>query len=484
MLATLSLVFTERCLTGSKGRFAMAGDEGTGTNILPAIQTPNQGQEISRSYFQRAGIARSLLEPMKTNLHPPMETRKAAGLPNSATSSIGATNSDPLTPFSTNGTPPSMSRPIRPPLERNDLQTTGISTSPEHHRQAHRSSSNLASALAASISRPFSFTASASSSPPTTYPKKRISPAGSFLGAPTPGVTWGTTSYFGKSSTIREDPSSPSVFHSDADDNVSVSKIPAFKTKLKNQDQFHNDGYADVPLLDPDQDLLYHGYRQAYAHLLHIWEMPFARCEVLKFGNSSPLSPSSSSHGAVSAPLDIGRTATAGSVSEPKDSGLDVRNHCTTCSAILSDHTSLHGCPVCTRPQPPLLCLLCASIIRGLSSPCLSCGHVLHSTCRALLLPQPIYGSTSIDDSMTCISGCGCDCASHAIVEVEYPSRRKSSTSLTVMGEAAGQQDSFLWREADPDDEEAWEDVAYESLARNLGAKYLTPRPSQIWRGG
>jgi WD repeat-containing protein 59 len=483
MLAMLSLVFKERCPIRSKGIFATTSDGGTGTNILPVTQAPNQGQEISRSYFQREGIARSLLEPLKTNSHPPIETRKAAGIPNSATSSVGASNSDPLTPFSTDGTPPSMSRPIRPHLGRKDLQTTGTSTSPEHHRHNHRSSSNLASALAASISRPFSFTASASSSPPTTYPKKRMSPAGSFLGAPTPGVTWGTTSYFGKSSTIREDPKSYSVLHSDADDSVSVSKTPAFRTRLRNQDQFHNDGYADVPLLDPDQEPLYHGYRQAYAHLLHIWEMPFARCRVLKFGNSAPLSPSLPSHGPASAPLDIGRTNTVSSVSELKNSGLDFRNHCTTCSAILLDHSSPHSCPICTRPQPPLLCLLCVSIIRGLSSPCLSCGHVLHSTCRALLLPHSSIDSISID-SMSCISGCGCDCASHAIVEVEYPSRRKSSASLTVTGEEAGQQDPFMCREATPDDEEAWEDIAYESLARNLGAKYLTPRPSQIWRGG
>lgn len=479
MLAMLSLVFMEHHSTRSKEWFAKTDDENLETEILPTpIHFPIREREMPGSYFQCEEVASSLLESIKANSHASIKTLKAVGLQNSVSSSIGASDNDPATLFATDGTPPSMSRPIRPLLERNWMQTSSISTSPEHHRHAYRSSSNLASALAASISRPFSFSASASSSPPTTYPKKRISPAGSYLGAPVPGVTWGTTSYFGKSSTITEDPdSSQSAFPSNEENVVSLSKRPVFKITLKNQNQFHNDGYANLPLLDPDQDMLYRGYRQAYAHLLHTWDMPLARCKVLKYGNSAPLRQSLPA----STPLDIGRTNITSPPSETKDSELDIRTHCTTCSTILPDHTSVH-CPTCTRPQPPLLCLLCACIIRGLSSPCLSCGHVLHSTCRALLLPTLVSHSTSIDDVMTCIAGCGCNCASHAVVQVEYPSRRKSSASLTVTGET--QHDSLIWKESTADDEEAWEDVAYESLARNLGAKYLTPRPSQIWRGG
>ncbi len=479
MLAMLSLVFTEHCLTRSKVSLATTSKEELETEILPPqIYLPNEKREISRDYFQNEEIARSLLEPVNAPSHASLETRKVSGLQNSASSSIGASNSDPATPFSNDDTLPSMSGPIRPQLERNYLPTTSISTSPEHHRQAHRSSSNLASAIAASISRPFSFSASASSSPPTTYPKKRISPAGSYLGTHTPGVTWGTTSYFGKPSTITEDPNSNRpVLISNADDGLSLLKKPVYRTKLKSQDQFHNDGYGNMPLLDPDQDILYYGYREAYARLLHMWDMPLTGCKILKYGNNTAINRPLTGHGPSSMPLDIGRVDTNSS-SERKGLELDIRNHCTTCSAILPDCGSLH-CPVCMRRQPPLLCMLCACIIQGLSSPCLSCGHVLHSTCRALLLSQRISPSISTEDNITCISGCGCNCASHAIVQVEYPSRRKSSTSLTVTGEAASQ----LWRDVAFEDEEAWEDVAYESLARNLGAKYLTPRPSQVWRG-
>ena len=293
------------------------------------------------------------------------------------------------------------------------------------------------------------------------------------------GVTWGATSHLSRPSTITEDAnSSRQLYHFNEEGVVSLSKKPVFKITLKNQNQFHNDGYADLSLSDPDQEMLYHRYRQAYAHLLHTWDMPLSRCRILKYGYSAALRRSLSASNS----FDIGRTTVTHSAGETKDLELDIRNHCTTCSAILPDHISVR-CLNCIRSQAPPLCLFCACIIRGLSSPCLFCGHILHSTCRALLLANPISYPSSSEDSMTCISGCGCDCASHTVVQVEYPSRRKSSASLTVTGEAETQQDSFKWRETAAEDEEAWEDVAYESLARNLGAKYLTPKPSQIWRG-
>lgn len=478
MLAMLSLVLMEHHSTPIKKWLEKTDNDGLGIEILPTpTHTPTRERKKLESYFQREEVAISLLGPINANSQASDKTGKAVGLQNSASSSVGASDNDLATLFPTDSTPPSISRPIRPLSERNWMHSANIYTLPEQHRHASRSSSNLASALAASISRPFSFSASASSSPPTTYTKKRISPAGSYLNAPISNVTWASTNYLGKSSTITEDPdSNRSLFLSNEEEVVSLSKRPIFKITLKNQNQFQNDGYANVSLLDPDQDMLYRSYRQAYAHLLHTWDMPLSRCKILKYGNNTTQSRSSPA----SSSLDIGRINTNSSPSDFKDLGLGIRNHCTTCSAILPDHTSVR-CTTCMRPQPPLLCLLCACVIRGLSSPCLSCGHILHSACRALLLSTAGSHSTLTDDSMTCISGCGCNCASHAVVQVEYPSRRKSSASLTVTGEAEIRQDFSKWRETPANDEEAWEDVAYESLA-NLGAKYLTPRPSQIWR--
>lgn len=480
MLAMLSLVLMRHHSTPSRKLFGKTYNENLDSRIpLTSIHFPTREREMPESYFQCEEVARSQFESTKANSHTSMKSVKAVGLQNSASSSIGASDNDPMTLSATDGTPPSTSRPTRPLLERSLIQTAHTYTSSDHHRHAARSSSNLASALAASISRPFSFSASASSSPPTMYSKKRISPAGSYLNPQVLGVTWGATSHLGRPSTITEDASSSrQKYLFNEEDVVSLSKKPVFKIILKNQNQFHNDGYADLSLLDPDQEMLYRSYRQAYAHLLHTWGMPLSRCRILKYGYSAALSRSLSASNS----FDIGRTTVTNSTTEIKDLELDIRNHCTTCSAILPDHISVR-CPNCISSQAPPLCLFCACIIRGLSSPCLSCGHILHSTCRALLLVNPVSYSSLSEDSMTCISGCGCNCASHSVVQVEYPSRRKSSASLTVTGDAETLQESFKWKETAAEDEEAWEDVAYESLARNLGAKYLTPKPSQIWRG-
>ncbi|KAL8799796.1 MAG: hypothetical protein Q9182_005628 [Xanthomendoza sp. 2 TL-2023] len=51
------------------------------------------------------------------------------------------------------------------------------------------------------------------------------------------------------------------------------------------------------------------------------------------------------------------------------------------------------------------------------------------------------------------------------------------------------QQDELGWRDVARETELAADDgpprdIAYESLARNLGARFLTPKSSQVWRGG
>lgn len=443
----------------------------------------NHRQTDSSSYFPFDEVARSLLEPEISSVQPRLDLRKGIGIPHSENSSIGAPHSDFMTPFSTGGTPPSSVRPSRISFERNESQVKGISTSPEHHRQAHRSNSNLASAFAASFARPFSFSASASSSPPTTYPRKRPSPVGSYLANTPAGVTWGSTSFFGKPSNVTEDPKSAySLSLSDTEEDASVARKPNFQVKLKHQDQFHNEGYATVPLLDPSQEKRYRAYRESYAHMLYIWKMPLVRCELLKFNLKSPASSPPLDQSLGPSLLTISKSAT-NILSNTDHLELDFQIHCTTCFVTLNQHSSPRKCTFCKNSQIPLMCLFCSSLIQGLASPCLSCGHVLHASCRSSLLSLTAT-TPQFSDHGWCISGCGCNCISHAIVEVEYPSRRKSSASLTVIGDTSGEQEPLEWRDAGQEEEDIWEDVAYESLAKNLGARYLTPRPSQIWRGG
>lgn len=485
MLAMLSCVFSQHRGTKISPITAELDDRQRHAGYSPVwYRSGSRDREFSRDYFQSEEIARSLLKPNVSNMPVRLESRKTASMPHSANSSVGASNSDPMTPFSTGGTPPSLFRPSRTGMDRTDSQSASISTSPEQHRHAHRLNSNLASAFTASFSRPFSFTASTSSSPPTTNSRKPLSPAGSYLGAAPSVLPRASTNNFGKSSTITEDPKSGySLSASDAEDEMSGPKRPAFNIRLKNQDQFHNDGYVDVPLLDPSQESRCHAYRESYAHMLYIWQMPLARCEILKYGSAPSNSPSPE-HGQRLPLIAIGKASVAKTLSDTGESTLDLRNHCTTCTTALPPRSLDQECPFCTSPQSPLICLFCASLIRGLCSPCLLCGHVLHFSCRSRLLALS-QSPNSASKPQLCISGCGCDCASHAVVEVEYPSRRKSSTSVTVTGDSTvDEQEQAASRDMAQEDEDAWKDIAYESLARNLRGRYLTPRPSRIWRGG
>lgn len=487
MLAMLSCVFSKPlsvkpALIPGKMSCGHTGIQNQNTRHRPS----NYRLIDSNIYFAFEDVARSLLEPEVLSVQTRLDPRKGTGIPysgNSGNSSVGASHSDPMTLLSTSGTPPSSLRPGRINFERNESQTKSISTSPEHHRQAHRSNSNLASAFAASLSRPFSFSASASSSPPNTFPRKRLSPVGSYLANNPSGVTWGTTSFFGKPSNMTEDPKSAySLSLSDTEEKPSIARKPTFQTKLKNQDQFHNDGYATVPLLDPSQEKRYHAYRESYAHMLYIWKLPLVRCELLKYNLKSTTSSPSLDPSLEPYPVTIGKSVTDfRSNTDGLELGLKI--HCTTCLATLKQHESSQKCTFCKSSQSPLICLFCSSLIQGLASPCLSCGHILHTSCRSALFSLTAC-TPDFSDQGQCISGCGCNCISHAVVEVEYPSRRKSSASMTVTGEAVSEQEPLEWRDMSQEEEEIWEDVAYESLAKNLGARYLTPRPSQIWRGG
>ena len=418
-------------------------------------------EEIARNHF------RSLL-PTESSVQ--VDYQKLLSGPHSANSSIG-----PVSDLSTSDTLPSQYKSSRTSPEHKNPQATSMSTSPEHYRHTHRSNSNLG-ALAASFSRPFTF-GSAASSPPNSYPKKRSSPVGTHLGNPAPTVTRSTTGLFARSSIVTEDPKSTPLSISDTEEEIApVQKQPVFKTKLKNQDQFHNDGYANVPLLDPSREWCYRAYREAYAHLLYIWDMPIARAEVLN--HNRPLQPD------VTTPFKFAPKATApfsviaganllmsGYISE--NSNPVFRDYCPSCSTLLlPSRTPSYRCQTCSKLPPPPPCLLCNTSIRGLSSPCPKCGHILHASCRQLL------SQASFDE---CPSGCGCFCADYSTMPLtatssiaesgpsrdeKDPSKEESPADspagTATGGVGANEQEQLGW------DERGWEDVAYQSLSRNL----------------
>ena len=464
MLAMLACILDEPRLLTTKSH----GGNSLGLGSVHASQGHRSSandyypsEEVARNHF------RSFLPSESSNQVGP---QKAIGGPQSANSSIG-----PVSDLFASETPPPHYKPSRTSPELRSLQSSSLSTSPELYRHTHRSNSNL-SAFAASFARPFSF-ASAASSPPNSYPKKRASPAGSYLGNPAPNVTWNTSGLFGRSSSVIGDPK-PSFSVSDTEEDVVTKpKKPVFKTKLKNQDSFLIDGYANVSLLDPSKEWCYRAYREAYAHLLYSWDMPIARAEILN--HNRPLQPDTTT------PFKFGPKVTApfGAIAganllnsgySTENSNPVFREHCPSCSTLLlPSQVPSRRCQACSKLPPAPLCLLCNISIRGLSSPCPNCGHVLHASCRQLL------SQASLDE---CPSGCGCICAEYTTMSLPSfvagsepalegdQSKDESlvgSPAVTVIGdEGTNEQEQLGWKE------QGWEDVAaYESLAKNLRPK-------------
>ena len=440
MLAMLACVLDEpRTLTKSTGRnnFGLSPDH-----------TPQGHRNVTLNYYPSEEVARGHFRLiLHSELSAHVDSQHTTSGQHSGNSSAG-----PSSDLSTGETPPSNQRPSRTSSELRNSRSTSLSTSPENYRNTHRSNSNLG-ALAA-LSRPFSF-GSAASSPPNSYSKKRSSPVGSYLGSPASAVTRNASGLFGKSSAITEDRKSFSRSISDAEEDVvPIKKTPVFKTKLKNQDQFLNDGYANVPLLDPRKEWRYRAYREAYAHLLYIWDLPIARTEILS--HNRPLQPDTSQPFTfapkATAPFgEIAGAALLNSGYNTENSNPVFRDHCPSCSTLLlPSQTPSRPCQVCLKLPPAPLCLLCNIVIRGLSAPCSHCGHVLHASCRQLL------SQASLDE---CPSGCGCICTDHTTMLLpasaaesesareEGPSkdqRLPSSPAVTVTGdEGASEQEQL-----------------------------------------
>lgn len=502
MLALLACVFSEHPITRTSrqssvlvkkpmrsGEFAhyLQSSPVATSEVYPSLQS-------FVDYYPSREVAWSLHQPLLPKVSKVHGTQLLGSTPHSTGSSVGASTSDPNTPFSTGVTPPQSYRPSRINFERSNSQSQILSTSPEQYRLAHRSSSNLASAFASvSFSRPFSFAASASSSPPAPYSKKRPSPVGSYAAGPASlGVTWGGSSVFGWSSTITEGPKPISdLSNSEYEEDMLGTKEPSIGIRLKNQDLFDLEGHASVPLLDPDDEWKYQAYRNSYANMLTVWGMPMASCEVLKYNQLSKPPRNAPIH--MGKDLDtslitLGRGSKK-AVDASDEERLVVRwmRTCTTCGKVASHGRAgshdISKCSVRKKKQSIMSCVLCTEIVVGLSSPCLACGHVVHSACRSQIL------ASDLDTRGECISGCGCVCADHVVVEVETAPDPLSSvpSTRTLMG--ANEQEQHGW--LDDQDDDLWEDVAaYESLAKNLGGlgrgmkgRHLTPKPSQIWRG-
>ncbi|KAF2753429.1 hypothetical protein EJ05DRAFT_457957 [Pseudovirgaria hyperparasitica] len=205
--------------------------------------------------------------------------------------------SDPLIPFSTNVTPPVLSR-------TSTFKSSGnasFSTSPEHPFP-RRSNAYLASAFVS----PFRNLTSASPPPG----KSRTADAELSTSAPN-SVTWGSTTFYSSSSNTTqrssqkrrpyfpylhesgtvdevdelsgdEDEVAPSE-SGDSPSTAAANSSSAIRVTLKNQDQFDDEACVSSSLLGRVETWKLVHYREQYANQLLLWGLPVARSEVLKF---------------------------------------------------------------------------------------------------------------------------------------------------------------------------------------------------------
>lgn len=469
MLAMLSCVLSEP-KHGSSSQESHTSDD----RASHLLEPPHHSTEMyTPSVEHIVGLSEAAMDtPLLSLRHGRGFKRKTA----STASDVPPTRERPPR-LNTTVTPSISFRHSRASSDLYDSRRISLSTSPEQLRRVPRSNSNLASAFAASLSQTFSFNASTPPSPPPQL-RKRPSPSGSDVGAPPTVAGFGGMNYLGKSAITAGD--SRTIYPlpvSDTEEEASSPQKPVFETKYKNQYKFELDGDAGIPSLAISDEWRYDAYRSAYAEMLFAWELPIQMCEILKYSSVQPFDVSNlSTHDP-----DMAFPRSNADRSHAFD-GVDFKTNCPSCTNPITTNRPTRSCPDCLVRCSPLLCLLCTTIIRGLASPCLSCGHALHPACRIFLQSESLsLDGSDCDDDRTyhCISGCGCLCDSYNSIEMAAPEeflRNDSEDAETII---VNEQESLRWRD------EPRHDVAYESLARNLGERRaLTPKSSQIWRGG
>jgi len=333
MLAMLSCIFAEPAAReGANSAMAKMRH----SHLPMSMEAP----AFSLDYFASSDAAWSLFKPAISVPSMPAHSRHATpvadlGWPKSPKNvgvygSHGSSNgpwgsdtvpSDPVTPYSTGHTPPLISRASTIKSAHTTTHTP-YSTSPEqtHGTLKKSSTANFASAVAA-LSRPFAN--AMSSSPPVKSRTEDLSTS-----APTSGVTWGTTTFYGSDNFDRRSLAPSRGNHSsrtsfgqsdvinmddmyDSDSEYervdeegrfgdkgtseftrpitpgyggdNENKSGDIRVKLKNQDQFDDEASVSRPLLDMSKDWLHRAWREQYAELLGCWGLVSARAEVLKF---------------------------------------------------------------------------------------------------------------------------------------------------------------------------------------------------------
>ncbi|PKS09380.1 hypothetical protein jhhlp_003994 [Lomentospora prolificans] len=453
MLAMLSCVFSE---ASSQDCAAYMNSHKT----QPETPLPFKAPSFSLDYFPvDAGsvlVMHHGRSQTNSAIHTPRTIHTPVRYSGSQVSEDGLWNGDPESnSYSCGETPPTKGG--RDYLGEGD-QTHSLSSSP-NTRSFKRINSGLASSIAANFSRPFANTNSVSSSPPNQV-RKRPSPAETILGNLAPagigGITWGaSTTLLGDSGGTARTSMSDDDFREDLLPLVPISVAVA----VEDQSIFDDDGWLVLPLLDPTRSAMHACYRYAYAEMLHMWEQPLARLEVMKFnvlqGNASSLhngstsnidaashasfvttvdaTASSSAHACPTSPILLGKKEQLHALMT-SGRGLDVTGICRIHETQLEprEYTSstephvggaVGTCHRCPHIQKQLRCVYCLEPVDALYPPCLSCGCASHESCLA---------EWHAAGEVMCPAGDECNC-------VEEASHGQVETWAAIMG-AIGKQ--------------------------------------------
>ncbi|KAI0019929.1 hypothetical protein F4780DRAFT_780045 [Xylariomycetidae sp. FL0641] len=413
MLAMLSCIFSE-----SSAEDSVAYAESHLTQ--PETPLPMKAPSFSLDYFPSdASLWNASHSSHKSRMNSAASTPKTLHTPVHTVGSYGSeegmwTGEPGSNSYSCGETPPS--RTPKDHLSEGD-PTQSLSTSPDN-RFLRRANTALTSSLA-SFPRPFSNVAS--TSPPG---RKRPSPGENFLANLAPSnITWGTSTILGPTS----EPSA-TARNSYSDDEVRKEDALPFvcygiSAEVGDQSIFDDDGWLNVPILEPHRETSYASYRYAYAEMLQMWDQPLARLEIMKFNvlKDNPHKASSNSFGEVrfntlhlpdqdaeglntpqpqngtSSPIVIGKKEQLQSVIA-SGRGIDVTGICRVHETHLDPIRPSQGvarvggavgtCDRCSKPtqariQDQLLCIFCNEPIAALYPPCLGCGCAIHDACLA-----------------------------------------------------------------------------------------------------
>lgn len=502
MLAMLSCIFTE---SGHEGNGRFGPSERSGPDYFPSTE-----------------VAKSLLHPppatfdyslVATGTRPQM-SRLLSSLDEETLVRSRRGTAMSLDPSSASYRLESDGRLwSRAPSTADDFErrsaTVSLSTSPEGGRAIHRVTTN--SAAQASLS---ALTQSYSHSPPghpsssnVATSLKKYSPSGSL----TPG--WGLWSGHGTRATRasihhseslaqekevslrssaslanirslrRSGQTTPEITRrslrsfapSEASDTTRTNvkgRKKTIRSTLRNQSKFDLDSYVSLPLLDPDLEWKYQGYRLSYATLLEAWGLHLQRAEILKVdGIPRRTGPSASS-----SPGKQGRRKTLQADDLHQQEAVQIRRCCNRCGNVLAP-IEKNGVAVgwhctnmrCThdirKASKRSFCSICMKAVTGVAVPCLECNHLSCTLCARAWFGAPhtaqrphnlsISMSTtdvgsavdfgqqaaivlSTQSTRGCPTGCGCPCASLKPSSVRVPdpadSIVASSPTDTILG--------------------------------------------------